>query len=162
MNEKIKRELWQTFIKPGTENAKYMVIGEDLEDFALEMNADIEKKKNILGTTSINLKGYEKQSTVAPYVCRKSDEVFTWLKGIVDNEKTLDDVKTTVCNVDLFETATAGAYPAIEEEVYVEVTSFGGDTEALKIEYNIHYTGIKRSGTFNPTTKTFTATGEAA
>ena len=28
--EKIKRELWQTFVKPGTESAKYAVIGEDL------------------------------------------------------------------------------------------------------------------------------------
>lgn len=160
--EKIKRELMQTWIKPATADAKYEVIGEDLEEFNIELNANVEKKKNILGKNSINVTGYEKQASVSPYVARKGEAMFAWLKSIFDDEKKLDEVKTTVINVDLFETETAGAYPAIEEEVYIELTNYGGDTEALKIEYNIHYSGKKKKGTFNVTTGTFTETPSEA
>lgn len=158
---KIKRELWQTWIKAGLDAEKYEVIGEDLEEYNVEMSATVEKKKNILGKNSINITGYEKQGSVAPYVARKGEAMFTWLKSIFDEEKKLDDTKTTVVMVDLFEDEVDGAYPAIEEEVYVELVNYGGDTEAFKMEYNIHYTGEKKKGTFNLATALFTETTEA-
>lgn len=159
--EKIKRELWQTWIKPNVPEGEYEVIGEDLEEFNVEMNATVETKKNILGANSINVTGYEKQASVSPYVAVKGSPLFDWLKSIFDDEKKLDEVKTTVVNVDLFEDETSGAYPAVEEDVFIELVNYGGDTEALKIEYNIHFTGIKRKGTFNITTGAFTETESA-
>ena len=51
----------------------------------------------------------------------------------------------------------AGAYPAVKESVYIEITSYGGDTTGYQIPFTIHYTGEKVKGTFNLSTKTFTA-----
>lgn len=156
---KIARKLVQDFINctPTTEKATYEVLGADLEEYNVEMSADIEKKKNILGQESISLKGYEKEGSVEPYIADTESPLFTFLQDIVDNEKVLDDVKTDVVRVKLYEEATGGAYPATKEDVYIEVTSAGGDTTGYQIPFNIHYTGIKVEGTFDPSTKTFTA-----
>ena len=52
---------------------------------------------------------------------------------------------------------SAGAYPAVKEECYIEIVSYGGDTTGYQIPFNVHYTGVKSKGTFNPATNTFTA-----
>ena len=59
--------------------------------------------------------------------------------------------------VKLWEAAEGDAYPATREEVYIEVTSYGGDTTGYQIPFTLHYTGNKVKGTFDVTTKTFTA-----
>ena len=156
---KIARKLVQDFINctPKEETAAYEVLGTDLEELSVEFSADIEKKKNILGEESINLKGYEKEASVEPYIADSDSALFKFLQDIIDNEKILGDVKTDVVRVKLYETATAAAYPAVKEEVFIEVVSAGGDTTGYQIPFNIHYTGIRTEGTFNPTTKAFTA-----
>lgn len=156
---KIERKLVQDFINctPAETTATYEVLGRDLEELSVEFSADVEKKKNILGQESINLKGYEKEASVEPFIADTDSDLFKFLQDIIDKDKVLDDVKTDVVRVKLYESVTGGAYPAFKEEVYVEVVSAGGDTTGYQIPFNIHYTGIKTEGTFNPTTKAFTA-----
>ena len=50
----------------------------------------------------------------------------------------------------------AGADPAVREECYIEIVSYGGDTTGYQIPFNVHYTGVKTKGTFDPATKKFT------
>ena len=57
----------------------------------------------------------------------------------------------------LWDAQSSGAFPAVREECYIEVSSYGGDTTGYQIPFNVHYTGVKTKGTFNPTTKAFTA-----
>ena len=155
---RIARKLVQDFINCAPEStAKYEVLGTDLEELSVEFSADIEKKKNILGEESISLRGYEKEASVDPFIADSESDLFKFLQDIIDNEKVLDDVKTDVVRVKLYETVTSGAYPATKEEVYIEVVSAGGDTTGYQIPFNIHYTGIRTEGTFNPTTNSFTA-----
>lgn len=156
---RIARKLVQDFINctPSENTASYEVLGTDLEELSMEMNADIEKKKNILGEESISVKGYEKEAAIEPYIADKDSALFSFLQDIVDNEKILDEVKTDVVRVKLYESATSGAYSATKEEVFIEVVSAGGDTTGYQIPFNIHYSGKKTEGTFNPTTKAFTA-----
>ena len=71
--------------------------------------------------------------------------------------QTLDDLKTNIVEVKLWGEASANAYPAIKEECYIEIVSYGGDTTGYQIPFNVHYTGVKTKGTFNISTKTFTA-----
>ena len=59
--------------------------------------------------------------------------------------------------VHLWEEESSGAFPAVKEECYIEITSYGGDTTGYQIPFNVHYTGVKTKGTFNVQTKTFTA-----
>ena len=160
MNEKIKRKLFKTFINTtkGTGEAAYEVLGTDLEEFNIEMNANVVKQSNILGETSTSIDKYEKQASVEPYKAISGTGLYARLKAIVDEEQTLDDLKTDIVNVDLMVEGNAGAYPAYKEEGIIEVVSYGGNTEGFQIPFNIHLTGVRTKGTFNPTTKKFTPT----
>lgn len=155
---KIKRELFKTFINCAkTGEAKYEVLGQDLEEFNVEMGANVVKQPNILGENSVSIDRYEKTASVEPYKADSGTPLFEYLKEIIDEEKTLDDLNTDVVMVDVFGTATSGAYPAYKEDVVVEVKSYGGNTEAFQIPFDLHFTGKRTKGTFNPTTKAFTA-----
>ena len=55
--------------------------------------------------------------------------------------------------VHLWETEQSGAFPAVKEECYIEITSYGGDTTGYQIPFNVHYTGVKTKGTFNVQTE---------
>ncbi len=155
---KIERKYLAHFINasaPGAE-AAYERLGKDLEEYSPELSAEVETKKNILGETSILISGYEKTGSVEPYYAEKDSALFARLQAIIDGNLVLDDLRTDVVEVKLWEAETSGAYPAIREEAYIEVTSYGGDTTGYQIPFTLHYTGVKTAGTFHPGTRTFT------
>ena len=157
---KIERKYLAHFINtaaPGGE-AAYERLGKDLEEYSPEMSAEVNTSKNILGETSILISSYEKTGAVEPFYADKESALFTRLQAIIDGNLTLDDLKTDVVEVKLWETASTNAYPAIKEEAYIEITSYGGDTTGYQIPFTLHYTGEKVKGTFNISTKVFTAT----
>lgn len=138
--------------------ANYVRLGKDLEEYSPELSANVEKKQNILGETTVTIDGYQKQGEVSPYYAEKGDPLFTKLQAIIDGSLVLDDLKTDIVEVKLWDAESSGAFPAVREECYIEVSSYGGDTTGYQIPFNVHYTGVKTKGTFNPTTKTFTIT----
>ncbi len=141
--------------------AAYERLGKDLEEYSPEMSAEVETKKNILGQTTVNISGYEKTASVEPYYAEKGSALFERLQEIIDGSLVLDDLKTDVVEVKLWEAAESGAYPAIKEEAYIEVTSYGGDATGYQIPFTLHYTGVKTSGTFNPSTKAFSGAADS-
>lgn len=158
---KIERKYLAHYVNAGTTGSspEYVRLGKDLEEYSAEMAAEVETTKNILGESSINISSYEKTGSVEPYYAEKGDPLFERLQAIIDGNLVLDDLKTDVVEVKLWETETSGAYPAIKEEAYIEVSSYGGDTTGYQIPFTLHYTGVKTEGTFNPKTKTFTEGG---
>lgn len=159
---KIERKYLAHYINttaPGAEpaTAVYERLGKDLEEYSPELSAEVESKKNILGENSILISSYEKTGTIEPFYAEKESALFKRLQAIIDGNLVLDDLKTDVVEVKLWEQEEAGAFPAIKEEAYIEVTSYGGDTTGYQIPFTLHYTGVKTNGTFDPSTKTFTA-----
>lgn len=155
---KIERKYLAHFINASVdaENAAYERLGKDLEEFSPEMSAQVDTKKNILGESSILISSYEKTAAVEPYYAENGSKLFERLQGIIDDSLVLDALKADVVEVKLWNETDAGVYPAIREEVYIEVTSYGGDTTGYQIPFTLHYTGNKVKGTFNVSTKTFT------
>jgi hypothetical protein len=156
---KIERKYLAHFINAaplGEETPVYEQLGKDLEEFSPELSAQVETKKNILGQTSVIVSGYEKTGAVEPYYAESGAKLFERLQDIIDEGRTLEDVKTDVVEVKLWETAGDGKYPAIREEAYIAVTSYGGDTTGYQIPFTLHFTGNKVKGTFDVATKTFT------
>ena len=156
---KIERKYMAHFLngaKPG-EEAVYERLGQDLEEFAPELSAQVETKKNILGENSVVISGYEKTAAVEPYYAQSGSALFTRLQEIIDGDLVLDDLKADVVDGKLWDENDNGAYPAVKETVYLEITSYGGDTTGYQIPFTLHYTGEKVKGTFNLSTKTFTA-----
>lgn len=139
------------------DTANYVLLGKDLEEYSPELSANVDKKNNILGNTTVTIDSYQKQGEVSPYYAEKDDPLFAKLQAIIDGDLVLDDLKTDIVEVKLWNAESSGAFPAVREECYIEVSSYGGDTTGYQIPFNVHYTGVKTKGTFNPTTKTFTA-----
>ena len=155
---KIERKYMAHFINAAKEGqAVYERLGQDLEEFSPEMSAQVETKKNILGESSVLISGYEKTAAVEPFYANQGSELFQRLQEIIDGDLTLDDLKADMVDVKLWDADEAGAYPAVKETVFIEVTSYGGDTTGYQIPFTIHYTGEKVKGTFNVSTRTFTA-----
>lgn len=156
---KIERKYLAHFINTAKsiESAVYERLGSDLEEFSPEMSAQVETKKNILGESSILISGYEKTASVEPFYAQSGSALFERLQEIIDGDLVLDDLKTDVVDVKLWGAETSGSYPAVKETVYIEITSYGGDTTGYQIPFTIHYTGEKVNGTFNVSTKEFSA-----
>ena len=157
---KIERKYLAHYInaaKLGTEAASYERLGKDLEEFSPELSAQVDTKKNILGETSVLISSYEKTGSVEPFYAESGSALFERLQDIIDNSRVLDELKTDVVEVKLWENVEENVYPAIREEVYIEVTSYGGDTTGYQIPFTLHFTGNKVKGSFNVSTKTFTA-----
>ena len=161
---KIERKYLAHFINAaaiGSEQAVYERLGKDLEEFSPSLSAQVDTKKNILGETSVLISSYEKTASVEPYYAESGSVLFERLQDIIDNSRVLDDLKSDVVEVKLWDAEENGTtYPAVKEEVFIEVTSYGGDTTGYQIPFTVHFTGNKVKGTFNVSTKTFTAAAE--
>ena len=154
---KIERKYLAHFINTAESGEHvYERLGKDLEEFSAEMSAQVETKKNILGESSILISGYEKTASVEPYYAEEGTALFERLQGILDNASVLDELKTDVVEVKLWNAAQEGVYPAIREEAYIEIVSYGGDTTGYQIPFKLHYTGNRVKGSFDVATKTFT------
>ncbi len=151
---KIERKYLAHFIE-AKEN-EFVRLGQDLEEYSPQLSATVEKTKNILGQTSVAITGYEKSAEVAPYYACVGDPMFERLQAIIDSDTVLDGLKTSIVEVKLWD-GEGTAYPAVKEQAYIEVTSYGGDTTGYQIPFTVHYTGIKETGTFDVATKSFTA-----
>lgn len=163
--QKIKRKFMAHFIDsalPDAGKAVYVRLGTDLEEFNVEMNANVETKNNILNETSVSLDSYQPQASADPFYAVVGDPLFERLQGIVDERQTLDDLKTTVVEVHLWkeDSVATGSFEAYQEEVIIEVSSYGGDTTGYQIPFNVHHTGKRVKGKFVLATKTFTADSE--
>lgn len=155
---KIKRKFMAHYINAAiTGTANYTRLGKDLEEYTTEMAANVNSTQNILGETSTNIDSYEITAAVEPYYAVVGDALFTRLQTIIDERQTLDDLLTSVIEVHLWEDAVSGAYTAYKEDAIIEISSYGGDTTGYQIPFTLHYVGNRIAGTFNPTTKAFTA-----
>ena len=156
---KIERKYLAHYINtaaPGAESAVYERLGKDLEEFSPEMSAQVDTKKNILGESTVLISGYDKTASIEPYYAEAGSGLFERLQTIIDEGLVLDDLKTDIVEVKLWEEAEGTAYPAIREEAYIEVSSYGGDTTGYQIPFTVHYTGNKVKGSFDVNTKVFT------
>ena len=149
---KIERKFMAHFLEVGE---TYVRLGQDLEEYSPELSAQVEKTKNILGQTAVNITGYEKSGSVEPYFAESGDPLFEKLQAIIDGDLVLENCKAAMVEVKLWE-GDGTAFPAIREECYLEVNSYGGDTQGYQIPFTVHYTGKKEAGTFDIAANTFT------
>ena len=155
---KIERKYLAHYINTAASGeAVYERLGKDLEEFSAELSAQVDTKKNILGESAILISSYEKTGAVEPYYAETDTGLFQRLQGIIDGDLVLDELKTDVVEVKLWESQNGTVYPAIREEAYIEVTAYGGDTTGYQIPFTLHFTGKKTQGTFDVSTRVFTA-----
>lgn len=155
-SEVIKREYLVHYLDAsfGSGAANYVRLGKDLEDFAEELNPDVETKKNIWGEQTVNHNGYEVSSEVDPYYARKGDALFEKLEDIAIDRKRGANCETTMVTARVDEDGQV--IWARREDVMVIPKSIGGGTDGYQIPFGIYNNGNRVKGTWSTTTKTFT------
>lgn len=138
----------------------YTRLGADLEEFSVELSPDVETSKNILGENAVKHNGYEATSSADPIYFDYDDALTEKVMEIAMLRKTGDACKTSYVEV-LLKPGENDAAPtvvrAVREDVYVIPTSYGGDTSGVQVPFEIRYAGNRTKGTFDISTKKFTA-----
>ena len=134
----------------------YDRLGKDLEEYSIELNPDGESKKNILGESSYNLKGYEPSGDVETYYAYEDEPLFTQLAKIANGRLTGAECETTV--VDVLVDSSGEVVWAYRENVVVVPQSIGGE-DGVQIPFQIYYNGNRTEGTWDVNTKAFTPKG---
>lgn len=126
----------------------YERLGQDLEEYNVELNPDTETTKNILGQNSFKHNGYEETSEASPYYADTGSALFEKLQKIVDYRYKDDNCKTNALEVHLWEDAAGGGHVAWQQGCYVVPTSYGGDTSGYQIPFTVNYFGERTKGVF--------------
>lgn len=152
---KIERKMLAHYISVNKSDPLWERLGKDLEEFNIELNAEADDKKNILGETNVIISSYAPTASAEPYYARRGTKLFDWLQSAIDERKVLDDLQVETLEVHLWD-GEETAKTAIKEVAYVEPTSYGGDNTGYQLPFTVHYTGERVKGKFDPTTKKFT------
>ena len=82
-------------------------LGEDLEEYNVDLNPDTESVQNILGQTTFKHNGYEESSEADPYYARTDSTLSQKLQEIIDKRHKDDNCKTSALEVHLWEGSEA-------------------------------------------------------
>jgi len=153
--KKVERKYLAHFIDAAfsKESPNYTRLGKDLEDYSEALNPDVETKKNIIGESSTNVKGYAPQGTVEPYYAYEGDPLYEHLDTIINARATGSSLNTTVVDVQI--DSTGKIKWAYREDAVVVPQSRGG-SDGVQIPFEIYYNGNRTEGTFALATKSFT------
>ena len=145
MAGKIERKYMAHFVDTGNlcvttaTTASWYRLGDDFEEFNVELNPDTEVVKNIKGQTRFDHNGYEPK-----------------LQEIIDNRYQGDQCKTDTLEVHLWEevSGSTGTFIAYLQPAYIVPTSYGGDTSGYQIPFDVNYVGARVKGKFTPADST--------
>lgn len=157
---KVKRSEFRTFLNTGTTATPvWSLLGDGITSAAINYNPQTTEEVYIhqdSGTTEI-----ESYRPTMPVEAKavSGDDAFDYIDNLRKSRAVLDDAKSEIVNVWLYEAPVSGAYPAERQPVSVQIDDFGGEGgQTAVINFTINYLGDPTPGTFNPTTGTFTAT----
>ena len=158
----IKRSKIRSFLNTGTSSSPtFNLIGDGVAEMTIAYNPDTEENAYIhedAATTELN--GY-KPSFANEMVAKAGEPIFDYLDNLRINRAVGDEAKSEIVNVYMYKTATSNAYPAEKCACTVQIDEFGGEGAKLaKLKYTVTLNGDPVQGTFDPTTKTFTPSGE--
>ena len=87
----------------------------------------------------------------------KGDAVFDFVDNLRRKRAVLDEARTEICMVYLYEEATGGAYPAEKNTCSIQIDDFGGEGGGSNvINFTVNFVGDAVEGTFEPETRKFT------
>lgn len=159
---KVMRYMIADYLKTGsTPSDTYSLMGTGFTTLDENPAAKVEKTPYINDkSASGTITGYENSFAFDTQMI-SDDAAISFLYDIARNQKTGSDAETDYIRVDLYKDEVSGAYPARKFRVCVEVTGItGAGTEIVKVAGNLHQVGNFVEGTFNPSTKAFTAKSE--
>lgn len=126
--------------------AVFEIIGDDIEEMSVELNADTSQVKNILGQTRTQDNGYSPSMDADPFYADPEKKLYPKLRDIAMERLKGDDCKTLMLEV-IVEDMGDAVHKAYVREVTVKPTSYGGGTEGFNIPFNVSEDGAWKKGT---------------
>ena len=126
--------------------AEFEIIGDDIEEMSVELNADTEQIKNILGQTKTKDNGYAPSMDADPFYADPDKKLYTHLRDIAMGRLKGDACKTLMLEV-IVEDTQAETHKAWLREVMVKPQSYGGSTEGFNIPFTVSEDGDSVKGT---------------
>lgn len=126
--------------------AVFEILGDDIEDMSVEMNADTSQIKNILGQTKTIDNGFTPSMSADPWYANTESKLYPRMRDIVFEQLKGDERKTLMLEV-IVEDAEATEHTAYLREVKVTPTSYGGGTEGFNIPFTVDFDGAYVKGT---------------
>ena len=124
---------------------KYERLGQDLEEYNIDLNPDTETTQNILGQPSFQHNGYEASSEADPFYADPSSKLYPKIRDIALKRLKGDDCKTLMLEVIVEDTA-ATKHRAFVQEVLVKPQSYGGDTSGVNFPFDVTENGTRTEG----------------
>jgi hypothetical protein len=126
--------------------AVFEILGDDVEDMSVEMNADTSQIKNILGQTKTTDNGFTPSMSADPWYADTESKLYPHMRDIVMEQITGDGRKTLMLEV-IVEDTEATDHTAYLREVKVTPTSYGGGSEGFNIPFTVDFDGAWVKGT---------------
>lgn len=123
-------------------------LGDDLEEYIVDLSPQTETKTNILGETTFVHNGYQETSEASPYYANTESTLFEKLQEIIDYRHKDDNCKTTALEVHLWDGNETDGFVAWQQGCYVVPSSYGGDTSGYQIPFTVNYFGERTKGIF--------------
>lgn len=150
---KLNREAFASFLDTAwnskvadVSKAAFEIIGDDIEEMSVELNPDVESRKNILGQTKSVDNGYEPSMDADPFYADPDKALYPKIRDIAMGRLKGDACKTLLLEV-IVEDTEATTHLAYVREVLVKPQSYGGGTEGFNIPFNVSEDGSSVKGT---------------
>lgn len=155
----VKRSQFKTFLNTGTEAVPvWSLIGDGVSSGAISYNPQTLEEIYIHQDSGVTEIESYKPTLPIEATAKSGDPAFDFVDAMRKTRAVLADAHAEVVNVWLYETPTGNAYPAERQPVSIQIDEFGGDGgQSAKINYTVNFMGDPVIGTFDPATKTFTA-----
>lgn len=165
INSKAKRSQWYTFLNVGTaDTPTWAREGKNASEMTAQMNPQTTTVQDVTQDTGeTDITGYQPNMPVSKSVS-VGDPVFEFIDNIRRKRAILSDSYAQLLNVDVFNAAEDGSYPAELQDVSVQIDSFGGAASSpLTIAYTYNYRGdpVQGTATITDGKVTFTKNAEA-
>ena len=126
--------------------AEFEILGDDIEEMSVELNADTSQVKNILGQTKTIDNGFTPSMSADPWYANTESKLYPHLRDIVLEQLKGDERKTLMLE-EIVEDTEATTHHAYVREVKVTPTSYGGGTEGFNIPFTVDFDGAYAKGT---------------
>ena len=142
----------------GSATATYELIGDGVPDTGIDYNPKNTEEIDIAeDSATVTVDSYAPTQKVEQ-VAMSDDPVFKFVDQLRLDRAILGAAETDIVNVWIYETGGTAAYPAEQQKVAIAVEDLGDKGgEPARLNYTINYVGNPVPGTFNSTTKVFSA-----
>lgn len=156
--KKVIRYMVADYLNTGGTSETYSLMGSGFTALDENPSAKIDKTAYITDkSTSGTVTGYENSFSFDTQFI-SDDEAIKFIYDIARDQKTGEDAETDYVRVDLYANESGTTYPARKFRVAVEVTGItGAGTEIMRVAGKLHQVGNFTEGTFDTSTRTFTA-----